>query len=243
MDKQPVGVIAQLTRYPVKSFAGEELEASEVAAYGLYGDRSHAFIDDTKEGWDRYVTARQIPGMLAYKARLVGAGSAVDFPELQVTSPDGREFGWDERLLADLQRHARTKLSLLAFKPSGADLLAVDDGSILIVTDAALRRMERAWGKRLDPRRFRANVVISLTNPDIDERAWIGKRLTVGGARLKVVSACERCSMITIDPESLERDASLLRTVNEEADLQFGVYASVERTGPIRVGDPVSITD
>ncbi|WP_256257851.1 MULTISPECIES: MOSC N-terminal beta barrel domain-containing protein [unclassified Paenibacillus] len=37
------GEIRDITRYPVKSFAGESLENCQVATYGLYGDRFCAF--------------------------------------------------------------------------------------------------------------------------------------------------------------------------------------------------------
>jgi len=63
MDSQPIGKIVQINRYPVKSFAGEKLNSVGLELYGLYGDRSHAFVDDTKEGWSRYITARKIPEM------------------------------------------------------------------------------------------------------------------------------------------------------------------------------------
>jgi uncharacterized protein YcbX len=48
LSNQPIGEIIQINRYPVKSFAGESLTTSKIEAYGVYGDRSHAFIDETK---------------------------------------------------------------------------------------------------------------------------------------------------------------------------------------------------
>jgi hypothetical protein len=49
--------------------------------------------------------------------------------------------------------------------------------------------------------------------------------------------------MITIDPETLERDASLLKKVIAEMNLNFGVYASVKKTGQIDIGDKVYLVD
>ncbi|MEF3303284.1 MOSC domain-containing protein [Paenibacillus sp. GYB003] len=239
MNQRLIGTIGEICRYPVKSFAGESLRQCRVEAYGLYGDRCRAFVDRSKEGWDRYVTARQYPGMLGYKAELVGEGSGTAFPELRVTSPDGRVLRWDEALRDELQPHFRAELSMLACEPGQPDLMAVDEGSVLIVTDVSLRKLERLWGKRLDPRRFRANLIVSPTDEAADETGWIGKTLIAGDAELQVEAACERCSMITIDPDRLERDASLLRIVNEMLDLNFGVYASVRKTGFLRAGDPV----
>jgi uncharacterized protein YcbX len=39
-----VGIINELKRYPIKSFAGEVLLEAELASYGLVGDRKYAFI-------------------------------------------------------------------------------------------------------------------------------------------------------------------------------------------------------
>ena len=239
----PLGEIEQIWRYPVKSFAGERLESCRIETYGLYGDRSHAFIDETKEGWSRYFFARQIPVMLRYRARLIGEGTEREFPPVEIMAPDGRTLGWDERLLRDMQAHSRQNMSMIRYGPLHPDLLAVDAGSLLIVTDASLRKLEHLWGKKPDPRRFRANVVVSLAENALTENGWIGKRLRMGDAELQVDDWCERCKMIAIDPDTLEYDASLLKTVHEEMDGRFGVYASVKKTGPIRVGDQVYVVD
>jgi uncharacterized protein YcbX len=39
------GVIASIYRYPVKSMMGEELNATEVTAKGVRGDRAYALAD------------------------------------------------------------------------------------------------------------------------------------------------------------------------------------------------------
>lgn len=239
MSNQPIGEIIQINRYPVKSFAGERITSSKIEAYGIYGDRSHAFIDETKEGWDTYITARQIPGMLAYKAELVGDGSEDMFPAVRVTSPDGRVLDWNAELLSEIQSYSKHKLTMIDYSAETKELLAVDTGSILIITDESLRTLERIWGKKLDERRFRANIVVSLRNNGCKEREWLGKRLLIGNAEFLVDSECERCSMITIDPDTFERDASLLKKVHEEMNLNFGVYASVVKTGKINVGESV----
>jgi uncharacterized protein YcbX len=67
-----IGVVNELKRYPIKSFAGEVMVEAEVATYGLVGDRKYAFIDESKDGFERYFTARQIPELLQYKAEWVG---------------------------------------------------------------------------------------------------------------------------------------------------------------------------
>ncbi|TDF96275.1 MOSC domain-containing protein [Paenibacillus piri] len=234
-----VGKIHEINRYPVKSFAGESLDMCDIETYGLYGDRFCAFYEGAGERWESYVTARAVPRMLAYRAKLIEGG-------VTVTSPDGRTFRWNEELLAEIQSISRRNLSMTScpdrnFENGG--LMAVDLANILIVTDVSLRKLESVWDKRLDPRRFRANLIVVLDEDALHENDWIGKRLSIGGAELQVDRYCKRCSMITLDPDTLERDATLLKQVHERLDLNFGVYASVIKTGQVRVGDNVYVAN
>jgi uncharacterized protein YcbX len=232
-----VGTVSEIARYPVKSFAGERLQVGRVEPYGLQGDRVGAFYDTAKTGWSRFITARQIPGLLAYQA-------AYRDGDIRVTAADGQTFGWDNQLLEHVQRHTSTPISmsrLYAPHPEDEKLMSVDEASLLLITDAGLKKLEAAYGKPLDPLRFRGNLIIALDDDRMNEGDWIGRMIEVGEIMLRVDSSCQRCTMITIDPQTLDKDASLLRTVHERLDLQFGVYASVIRTGQVRLGDPVNV--
>lgn len=213
MARTPIGQVASIARYPVKSMGGETLNRTPVAAYGLYGDRSHAFVDESLEGWERYFTARAIPQLLKYQVKLAeGAASENEFPPVRVTSPNGREFAWDDRLLGEVQGYSRRKMSMIHYRPDSRDLLAVDAGGILIITDRTLNKLERILGREVDQRRFRANLVVSISDDRVqDEAVLVGKRLRIGEVQLEVTEACERCSMITLDPDTLERDVAILK--------------------------------
>lgn len=237
-----VGVIREINRYPVKSLGGESLETCFIESYGLLGDRVCSFYDDTKTEWWRYVTARNIPAMLTYQAAFT------EDQEIRVTGPDGRIFGWDDHLLQEIQGHTTTRLSmspLMAPHPEAknAQLLSVDGASVLLISDGSLKKLEALWGKPLDQRRFRGNFIIALQDESLHEGDWIGRKLSIGDAELQVDSYCQRCVFITIDPDTQKKDPSLLRKVNEDFGLHFGVYASVVKTGQIRKGDEVSLID
>ena len=243
MHLKPIGTVLEINRYPVKSFAGETLNSVKLEPYGLLGDRSHAFVDDTKEGWSRYITARQYPEMLRYKAELITPLSKLDFPQVKITCPDGRTHQWDEQLLRDIPFFSDQKLSMERYRLTSQEQLAVDDGSILIITDQSIQKLEQIWGKRIDNRRFRANFMLGLFDEALyDESSFVGKQLTIGNAQLSIKSLCERCSMITIDPDTQQRESSLLKKIHETMDLNFGVYADVEQVGMVHVGDQVYIS-
>ncbi|MGO4546089.1 MOSC domain-containing protein [Paenibacillus sp. 2TAB23] len=236
-----IGEISSINRYPVKSLAGESLASCHIDTYGLAGDRCYAFYDETKEGWDSFITARNIPAMLAYRAELDEESMGSDHPTIRVTSPEGEIYKWDESLLVEMQKHAKNKMLMRSYPATSPELKAVDEGSILIITSTSLQKLEAIWGKELDPRRFRANLVVAVEDSGLGEEEWIGKRLSIGSAELQIDKYCDRCSMVTLDPDSLERDASLLRKINEEMNLNFGVYASVQKTGVIQAGDQVRL--
>ncbi len=228
-----VGSILEINRYPVKSMAGESLEACDIVSYGVLGDRQAAFYDVTKTGWARFATARSIPKLLSYRASFKDG-------EIEVASEDGRMFRWNRELLEDVQRLTSTNLTLSRFQeghPEEEGLLSVDAASILLVTDASLKELEAACGMELDQRRFRGNFVVKLRDGAPGEGEWIGRRLRIGSAELQVDGFCDRCSMITYDPGNLERTPAVLKQVNERFGLNFGVYASVVRPGRVSAGD------
>jgi uncharacterized protein YcbX len=118
-----------------------------------------------------------------------------------------------------------------------------DLAHILLLTDATLRRLqELAPASRVDVRRFRPNLLVeSSEGPGFPEIGWVGRRVRVGGAVLKVDLACPRCVMITHGFEDLPRDTALMRTVVREAGQNVGVYASVVTPGGVRAGDEVEV--
>jgi uncharacterized protein YcbX len=83
-----------------------------------------------------------------------------------------------------------------------------------------------------DHRRFRPNFLI---DSDIDEAEWVGRELEIGGLRLRVTERDERCVVVNVDPDTAERDPSVLKAVAP----CFGVYGTPVREGRVAVGDAV----
>ncbi len=63
-----IGHIKEIVRHPVKSFRGESVQQTKIMEYGLYGDRSHAYIDETKDG--DFLTITQFQEMVRYGAEV-----------------------------------------------------------------------------------------------------------------------------------------------------------------------------
>jgi uncharacterized protein YcbX len=102
-----------------------------------------------------------------------------------------------------------------------------------------VRALGEHAGRELDPRRFRANVVIDAPGEEFPEDALIGRHVTLGGATVRVTAPDKRCMVVNFDHRTAERDAAVLRAVTRHHDVCAGVYATVEAPGTIRVGDPV----
>ncbi|MBN8203035.1 MULTISPECIES: MOSC domain-containing protein [Bacillaceae] len=235
-----IGHIKKIVRYPVKSFYGESVKKTNVMDYGLYGDRSHAYLDESRPG--KYLTITQFPKMVRYKAEFTGEENENLFPPVRITTPDGRRIPWDDKeLLKEMEDHSSRKITPVKYSPVHVPVGAIEEENILLVTDASLQKMKEMWGKeKMDFQRFRPNLVISLIKDDpFAEEKWFGKTMKIGSAEIKVKRHCERCMIITVDPESGERDSSLHKKVISERDNHFGVYSSVMKTGEISAGDAV----
>lgn len=116
-------------------------------------ETGHAIVDGCKEGWDRFVTARDIPEMLLYRASLEMGEGGMEFPSLRITAPDGNRLSWNEELLHRFQDRCRQPLSLETHTRDEA-LLAVDSGSVLLVTDASCGNWSASGGSGSTPGGF-----------------------------------------------------------------------------------------
>ncbi|WP_413375904.1 MOSC domain-containing protein [Alkalihalobacillus sp. 1P02AB] len=240
-----IGHIKELIRHPVKSFYGETVQKTKIMEYGLYGDRSHAFIDEMRRG--KFLTITQFPEMARYKARFVGEETMDKYPKVEIITPEGKVLNWrDEELIKEIETKSQRKVSQSIFTPLHIPLGAIEEEHIQLVTDTSLDRLKELTDKtELDFRRFRPNLLLTLKDkePFIEEK-WFGKRIKIGcEVEIQIKRHCERCMIITVNPEDAKRDSSILKTVVKERNNHFGVYASVIKTGVIQVGDEVVLME
>jgi uncharacterized protein YcbX len=209
--------VAELWRYPVKSLAGERLDAVDVREDGFPGDRAVRVVDAET----RPITARTKPALLALSATLDGGDRAL---------VDGRDWESPEAAAA-----------IAAAAGQGARLKAAgngghwfDESPLLVATDGAIAALG------YDGRRFRPNLVIGGVG-GMDERGWDGRRLRAGGAEIDLGHLCERCVLTTFDPDTQEQDPDVLRRVNDELGGLFARNCWVAKPGAIAVGDSVEL--
>lgn len=236
-----IGHIKEIVRHPVKSFYGESIKETKIMEYGLYGDRSHAFLDETRKG--KFLTITQFPEMTRYKAKFVGEELMEEYPKVEIITPEGKVINWgDKELIKEIEHKSKRKVSLVTYTPLHVPLGAIEEEHIQLVTDASLDKLKEIWGKtEVDSRRFRPNLLISLKEkiPFIEEE-WFDKRIKIGKeVEIQLKRHCERCMIITVNPNNAEQDSTLLKTIVKERNNHFGIYASVLKTGKIHIGDEV----
>jgi uncharacterized protein len=214
--------VAQLWRYPVKSMAGEPLEAADVYWHGIRGDRRYAFVQPELIHSDfPWLTIRERAEFVAYQPRLL-TPERPDDSRVAVRTPEGEEL--DVAELADRLGARSIKLNRGAFDSAPLSLISLGTTG------------------ELDPRRFRMNLVID-TPRAFAEDAYIGHTLRIGGLRLRVDRPDSRCTIITTDPDTGERDPAILKHYGRTHNTCAGVYCSVVEPGRVAVGDEVIVQD
>lgn len=218
-----MATVAEVWRYPVKSMAGERLEESAITQVGLEGDRRWAMIDHTPERDGKWFNIKQHAPLMTYKARLTEGN-------LSVLAPDGANVGLEgayRQVLDDSRKNVELR------ELPGANF---DAAHILIVNLASVAAFAMEAGMPVDHRRFRANLYVDGLEPD-EELRWLGRVIRAGDAELEVVDRCERCKVITMDPDTTEAAPQLLRLLVQNHDERMGVYCQVARPGRVAVGD------
>ncbi len=223
-----MATIEEIWRYPVKSMAGESLQSCLAGENGLEGDRRWALVDGTPNRAGKLLTIRQHEGLMTYRARLAEGG-------VEVLAPGGEARALDGRMVAELAAESGRPLRLRDLAGSN-----FDDSPVLIVNLAGVRAFAAEAGQPVDHRRFRANIYVDGLAPE-QELEWLGRRIEAGAAELEAVARCERCIVITRDPDTTAASPELLRLLTETHQTCMGVYCRVTRPGRLAVGDPVGL--
>lgn len=208
--------VAELWRYPVKSLAGEQLDAAEISADGIPGDRMVQVYD--AEG--RIVTSRTTPRLLGLKGTLSPMGE---------TLVNGRPWTAPE-VAAAIEAAAGPGARLVRHDgPGRFDVLP-----LLVATDGAVNALG------LDRRRFRPNILVAGVD-GLAERDWPGRRARVGEAIIGFKKLRGRCVMTTYDPDTLEHDPTVLRRIVRDMGGRLALDTYVVQGGRVAVDDPVEL--
>lgn len=114
---------------------------------------------------------------------------------------------------------------------------------VSLINLASIRDLDAKIGTTVAPIRFRANIYFDGL-PAWDEQGWMEREITVGGARLRVISPITRCAATEVNPTTAERDipmvAELMRHFGHNI---MGIYAEVIAAGKIAIGDNLALAE
>jgi uncharacterized protein YcbX len=170
---------------------------------------------------------------------------SADVSELivDVETPDGKTLAIDDPDLIDMLRadiDQKHQLTLMQSQRAMTDCRPV---SIFSLQSA--RQLGEETGTSIDKRRFRANVYVDLTSAGgFGENEFVGRSLRIGPK--VVVSVLERdarCMMITLDPDTGEKEPAILKKVAQAHEGMAGVYGAVMVEGMLHKGDSVELLE
>jgi uncharacterized protein YcbX len=123
---------------------------------------------------------------------------------------------------------------------------------VSVLTKSTLARLtELQPDSAFDERRFRMNLILATKEAGFVENDWVGHEIAIGDAlRLHIAMPDPRCVMTTLAQEELPQDTGILRTLVRHNRIQIGeygrfpcagVFAVVQASGAVRIGDRVSL--
>jgi uncharacterized protein YcbX len=111
---------------------------------------------------------------------------------------------------------------------------------VSLINHASIAALAEVMGVPVEPIRFRANVYFDGASPRC-EHDWIGSEITLGAARLRVISPITRCPATQVNPVTAKRDLDIVATLERAfGHINMGVYAEVLVGGEIAAGDELS---
>ena len=230
-----LGTLSALWRYPVKSLRGEPREWLDLNARGVMGDRLFAL----RNADGRFASGKAMPGFFRQEG-LLALQAACEGSIPLITLADGRAVRGDQ---PDIHAALSAALGQPLTLVHETETLFMDAAAVHLLTTASLAWLRNVLPEaRVDERRFRPNLLIDCPGAAPVEQGWLGKTLRIGKeVVLRVTSPTERCAMVVHAQSDLPQDATVLKCIAQQADLNFGVYAEVLASGRITRGDDVSV--
>ncbi len=269
------GCIQQLTIYPVKSCAGIAVDSAKMTPFGLEGDRQWMIVDESGRMLTQRANAKlaliqpsfsdkglvlshpnassiEVKSSLETTAALVWRDSVSAF----MVNQDANDWitevlGSDKplRLVKFDSQKIREPGSVERFGETGKHF--ADAAPYLVANEASLSSLNGLLCEEGKPqvtmRAFRPNIVVSGIAA-FDEHA-VSSMVFNSGASLVCVDHCQRCIVITIDPDTgvLQKDrvpydelASMNGMPNKPKAAAFGVnatFSSKNAALEITIGD------
>lgn len=247
-----MATVAALWRHPIKGHGREALDTVTLTeGQTMPWDRrwavAHEMAQADNTAWSpcaNFSRGSKNGALMAINATVDEASGMVtlthpDLPDLSF-DPDREQdtfLAWVRPLMPENRAQSARILRV-----PGRGMTDTDYPSISLINLASNDAMTEHMQQDISPLRWRCNIHMSGLEPWV-EFGWMGRTLRIGEAELRIREPIERCLATTANPDTGERDADTLGTLNARFGHQnFGIYAEVTRSGRITVGDTVELT-
>ena len=244
--------VASLYRYPVKGLSPEPVQSASLSTGGFFpGDRLFA-IENGPSGFDpaapvhqpkiKYLMLMRNESLARLQTRYDDESRAL------VIRQDGRETLRADMTTQDghaaltaffegfMPDELRGKPQLLT-APQSYRFMDSRSGFMSIINLASVADLGNHLGTRLDPLRFRGNVMVEGL------AAWaendlVGQELsTPSGLRLRVIKRIERCAATNVDPQTGARDLQIPKALMKTyGHVDCGIYCEILNSGTMTAG-------
>lgn len=259
--------IVDLQVYPIKSLGGVSLESSQAYEKGLEHDRRWMLVDED----GTFMSQRTTPQLALFHCELMEDGIRVTYNEEDNFVPFDlvdknihRVSVWSSKLKANEvsselslwfsdrlnQKLTLTKMTDISKRPKRlytapfkTNVSFADGYPYLFLGTSSMELLNSKLDEAVGDDRFRANIIVNTSDPH-EEDKW-REEFVIGTAKFKVVKACARCVMTTIDQQTAEKSPEPLKTLSEyrkkRNKIWFGANAICVKQGRISVGDEILI--
>lgn len=263
--------LSQLAIYPIKSTAQVSLNQTQISPFGLAMDRRWMLIDEQ----GIMLTQRKFARMCLIQSHFEADSlivNAPDMPSLNIAADNGitriQAKVWADNCNAlDCGDKAATWFSdflntpaRLVFFPAdeirqvdlnfakAGNITAFSDGfPYLLISQASLDDLNTRLSQPVTMTRFRPNLVVQDSLAFAEDN-W--KKIRIGNIIFNVVKPCSRCVIPSINPQTAEKTAHVVKTLSHyrmrDNKIYFGQNLIAEGTGKfgeLSVGMEVEILE
>jgi len=256
---ETVKAVSRLAIAPVKGMALLHPREIRLERFGVAENRRFHLVDADGRRYGQLrdgALARIVPDYDAEAERLTlrfpdgrVVGGDIVLGDAIVTDFYGRsvpgrlvEGPWSERVSQFVGRPVR-----LVRPDAPGTAVDRDLGPVTMLSAASVAELARRAGRdSVDDRRFRMLIAVAGCHAH-EEDTWLGRRVAVGEAVVRLHEQVARCAITTQSPDTGIRDFDSLREIKryrgtrdgDRKNIDFGVFGEVEQPGRVRVGDAV----
>ncbi len=242
---------------PLKGARHVAHPSSTLTATGPLGDRTYCLLDPAR---DRVLRTVENPTMVRVVATATDDVLAIELPEGRVEgvpAPTGEVrtvdyWGRDAEVelldgpwSAALSTYLGYDVRLARPRKAGA---VVYGGAVTLVGSSSMAALSARLGQPVDSARFRSTYLLDTggLEPHIED-AWVGRRLRLGEAVVRVRGVVPRCAVVDLDPLTGLRDMPVLSALagyrRHQGEICFGVDAEVVEPGRVLTGDSAVVLE